>query len=106
MRTGISKVVMCVATFMLLLMSAIPHHHHCTEADTFRHIDYICFADNGAIEGDACDDCNSDHEVNHDMEHSHEGGHVHLHSIVTIERYHSFERFKPHALFACTLPSP
>lgn len=49
MRTGISKVVMCVATFMLLLMSAIPHHHHCTEADTFRHIDYICFADNGAI---------------------------------------------------------
>ena len=67
MRTGISKVVMCVATFMLLLMSAIPHHHHCTEADTFRHIDYICFADNGAIEGDACDDCNSDHEVNHDM---------------------------------------
>lgn len=84
MRTRISKVVMCVATLLLLLMSAIPHHHHCTEADTFRHIDYICFSDDGAIERDACGDCCSDHEANHDMEHSHEGGHVHLHSIVTI----------------------
>ncbi len=54
MRTRISKVVMCVATFMLLLMSAIPHHHHCTEADTFSHIDYICFADDGIIEREAC----------------------------------------------------
>ena len=84
MRTRISKVVMCVATLLLLLMSAIPHHHHCTEANTFRHIDYICFADDGAIEREACGDCRSDHEANHDMEHSHEDGHVHLHSIVTI----------------------
>lgn len=84
MRTRISEVFMCVATFMLLLMSAIPHHHHCTEADTFRHIDYICFADDEAIEKEACGDCHSDHEANHGMEHSHAGGHVHLHSIVTI----------------------
>ena len=41
MRTRISKILMCFAALTMLLMSAVPHHHHCFGVD---HSEYICFA--------------------------------------------------------------
>ena len=73
MRTRISKILMCFAALAMLLMSAVPHHHHCFGAD---HSEYICFA-NLEQEQDFCLET-EDH-------HCHENEHAcHLHSIVTL----------------------
>lgn len=70
MQKIISGYALVVATFMLLLMSAIPHHHHCTEPDGARHVDFICFS-------------SVEHEEE-SAEDEHAGENVHLHSIVTV----------------------
>ncbi len=57
----------------MLLMSAVPHHHHCFGVD---HSDYICFASLEQEPG--CGLETEDH-------HCHENEHAcHLHSIVTL----------------------
>ena len=73
MRTRISKIVMCFAALAMLLMSAVPHHHHCFGVD---HSDYICFA---SLEQDQ--DCGLETEDHHCHENEHA---CHLHSIVTL----------------------
>lgn len=73
MRKLISELVLGVATFMLLLMSAIPHHHHCTEPDGTRHVDFICFS--------SPEEDGEMHDCGHDGSGEEE---VHLHSIVTV----------------------
>lgn len=62
----------------MLLMSSIPHHHHCTEAGTLSHVDYICFA---SQENDSSSEC-PDHERHNDDEHASDA--CQLHSIVTL----------------------
>lgn len=73
MRTRISKILMCFAALTMLLMSAVPHHHHCFGVD---HSEYICFASLEQEPG--CGLETEDH-------HCHENEHAcHLHSIVTL----------------------
>ena len=67
MRTRISKILMCFAALAMLLMSAVPHHHHCFGAD---HSEYICFA-SLEQEQDCCLETENEHAC-------------HLHSIVTL----------------------
>lgn len=57
----------------MLLMSAVPHHHHCFGVD---HSDYICFA---SLEQEQ--DCGLETEDHHCHENEHA---CHLHSIVTL----------------------
>lgn len=83
----ISKILMNLAAFVMLLMSAVPHHHHCTEAGTASHIDYICFA---ADDFDNADDCTEDDN------HGHHSDECLLHSIVTLlTRVQNVPSFQP-----------
>lgn len=89
MRTMISKILMTFAAFTMLLMSAIPHHHHCTEAGTSSHIDYICFAADDAENYVIADgDCHNERE--------HHSDDCLLHSIVTLlERIQNVPSYHP-----------
>lgn len=78
----VSRIAMFVATLIMLLVSAMPHHHHCSNLETTHHIDYICFAD------DDFDTCDLDevhcHEVNSNCSHKHDESPCRLHLIVTL----------------------
>lgn len=84
----ISKITMAFAAFTMLLMSAIPHHHHCTEAGVSSHIDYICFAADDTVCEDIANDCHNERE--------HHSDDCLLHSIVTLlERVQSVPSYYP-----------
>lgn len=60
MKTMVSRILMTMAALMVLLMSSIPHHHHCTFPGGIHHVDYVCFASQDEEAAHcACGDCQS-----------------------------------------------
>ena len=67
-----------MAALIMLLMSAVPHHHHCGNSATALHIDYICFDDSGCFDcqTDCC--CSDHHHCGNGTEN------CRIHSLVTL----------------------
>lgn len=80
----VSRIAMCVATSIMLLVSAMPHHHHCSNLETTHHIDYICFADDDFDTCDSVDEADHCFEVDSECSHKHSESPCRLHLIVTL----------------------
>ena len=92
MRTAVSEIFMGLAAFIMLLMSAVPHHHHCSGIESLRHGDYICFASQ-EHEADESGCHGMETESGHDR---HESDACLLHSIVTLlERVQNVPSYHP-----------
>ena len=80
----VSRIAMCVATSIMLLVSAMPHHHHCSNLETNHHIDYICFADDDFDTCDSVDEADHCFGVDSECSHKHSESPCRLHLIVTL----------------------
>lgn len=69
---------------MMLLVSAVPHHHHCSNLETTHHIDYICFADDDFETCDFDEEEAYCHGVNSNCSHKHGESPCRLHLVVTL----------------------
>lgn len=105
----VSRIAMFMATSIMLLISAVPHHHHCSNLETTHHIDYICFADDDFDTYDLDEDhC---YEVNSNSSHKHDESPCRLHLIVTlltqIQSLQHFQAFSvvPATALAVTAPA-
>lgn len=83
MREIVSKILMLLATSMVLLMSAFPHHHHCSPDESYRHIDFICFASDDPSGSGHDEKCHEPETGHSDKAHD-EAGNCRLHGIVTL----------------------
>lgn len=99
----VSRIAMFMATSIMLLISAVPHHHHCSNLETTHHIDYICFADD---DFDACDSVEkADHclEAGSECTHKHSESPCRLHLIVTLlTQIQSLQHFQAFSVVPAT----
>ncbi len=80
----LSRIALIMAAFVMLLISAVPHHHHCSNLETTHHIDYICFADDDFDCADQDEDAAHCFEADSECSHRHNESPCRLHLIVTL----------------------